>query len=67
MSTTDKPARRASARSRNSKDTGSRKREREIIEAATDIFYRKGYSETSVQDVAEAVGIQGGSALPDAA
>jgi AcrR family transcriptional regulator len=61
MSTTDKPARRASARSRNSKDTGSRKREREIIEAATDIFYRKGYSETSVQDVAEAVGILKGS------
>ena len=40
---------------------GLRKRQREIIDAAAEIFYRKGYSETSVQDVADAVGILKGS------
>jgi AcrR family transcriptional regulator len=38
-----------------------KKRQREIIDAAAEIFYRKGYSETSVQDVADAVGILKGS------
>jgi TetR/AcrR family transcriptional regulator, cholesterol catabolism regulator len=36
-------------------------RQREIIDAAAEIFHRKGYSETSVQDIAEAVGILKGS------
>lgn len=40
---------------------GLKKRQREIIDAAAEIFYRKGYSETSVQDVADAVGILKGS------
>jgi AcrR family transcriptional regulator len=40
---------------------GPRKRQREIIDAAAEIFYKKGYSETSVQDVADAVGILKGS------
>ena len=40
---------------------GLKKRQREIIDAAAEIFHRKGYSETSVQDVADAVGILKGS------
>jgi AcrR family transcriptional regulator len=38
-----------------------KKREREIIDAAAEIFHRNGYADTSVQDVAEAVGILKGS------
>lgn len=37
------------------------KRQREIIDAAAEIFHRKGYSATSVQDIADAVGILKGS------
>jgi AcrR family transcriptional regulator len=40
---------------------GLKRRQREIIDAAAEIFYRKGYSETSVQDIADAVGILKGS------
>jgi len=40
---------------------GSKKREREIVDAAAEIFRRRGYAETSVQDVADAVGILKGS------
>jgi TetR/AcrR family transcriptional regulator, cholesterol catabolism regulator len=40
---------------------GSKKREREILDAAAEIFHRQGYAETSVQDVADAVGILKGS------
>jgi TetR/AcrR family transcriptional regulator, cholesterol catabolism regulator len=39
----------------------TKRRQREIIDAAAEIFHRKGYSETSVQDIAEAVGILKGS------
>ena len=39
----------------------SRKREREIIDTAAEIFHRQGYANTSVQDVADAVGILKGS------
>jgi TetR/AcrR family transcriptional regulator, cholesterol catabolism regulator len=38
-----------------------KKREREIIDAAAEIFHRNGYADTSVQDVADAVGILKGS------
>jgi AcrR family transcriptional regulator len=38
-----------------------KKREREIIDAAAEIFHRTGYADSSVQDVAEAVGILKGS------
>jgi TetR/AcrR family transcriptional regulator, cholesterol catabolism regulator len=41
--------------------TRTKRRQREIIDAAAEIFHRKGYSETSVQDIAEAVGILKGS------
>jgi TetR/AcrR family transcriptional regulator, cholesterol catabolism regulator len=39
----------------------TRKREREIIDVAAGIFHRQGYADTSVQDVADAVGILKGS------
>lgn len=39
----------------------SKKREREILDAAAEIFHRQGYADTSVQDVADAVGILKGS------
>jgi AcrR family transcriptional regulator len=38
-----------------------KKREQEIIDAAAEIFHRQGYSDTSVQNVADAVGILKGS------
>jgi AcrR family transcriptional regulator len=41
--------------------TPPKKREREIIDAAAEIFHRNGYADTSVQDVAESVGILKGS------
>jgi AcrR family transcriptional regulator len=41
--------------------TSPKKREQEIIDAAAEIFHRQGYSDTSVQNVADAVGILKGS------
>ena len=38
-----------------------RNRQAEVIDAAIDIFYRKGYSAAAIQDVAEAVGVLKGS------
>lgn len=38
-----------------------RNRKRDVIDAATDVFFRKGYSAASVQDVADAVGVLKGS------
>jgi AcrR family transcriptional regulator len=40
---------------------GGRARDREVIEAAIQIFWEKGYSATSVQDVADALGMLKGS------
>lgn len=40
---------------------GNRGREQEILDAAVDIFHAKGYSATSVDDVAASVGILKGS------
>ena len=37
------------------------KREKEILEAATELFHARGYANTSVEDVASAVGILKGS------
>ncbi len=39
----------------------ARKREQQIIDAAAKIFYRQGYADASVQEVADAVGILKGS------
>ena len=38
-----------------------RRRHREILEAAAYVFHRKGYESTSIQDIADAVGILKGS------
>lgn len=38
-----------------------RRRRREILEAATRVFHEKGYESTSIQDIAQAVGILKGS------
>jgi AcrR family transcriptional regulator len=46
---------------RNGARPSSKKREREILDAAAEIFHRQGYADTSVQDVADAVGILKGS------
>ena len=40
---------------------GERARDREVIEAAVQIFWEKGYASASVQDVAEALGMLKGS------
>jgi AcrR family transcriptional regulator len=40
---------------------GGRARDREVIEAAVKIFWEKGYANTSVQDVADALGMLKGS------
>jgi AcrR family transcriptional regulator len=47
--------------SRRTDPTRAKRRQREIIDAAAEIFHRKGYSETSMQEIAEAVGILKGS------
>jgi TetR/AcrR family transcriptional regulator, cholesterol catabolism regulator len=52
-------------RSGDTSDGGSgravRRRDSEVIGAATQLFYERGYAETSVQDVAEALGMLKGS------
>lgn len=40
---------------------GGKRREREILDAAARIFHERGYANTSVQDIADAVGILKGS------
>jgi TetR/AcrR family transcriptional regulator, cholesterol catabolism regulator len=49
------------SRRRNGRSASPKKREQEIIDAAAEIFHRQGYSDTSVQNVADAVGILKGS------
>ena len=51
------PAKRAVTSSLN----GERARDREVIEAAVQIFWEKGYASASVQDVAESLGMLKGS------
>jgi AcrR family transcriptional regulator len=46
---------------RTRRGTSPKKREQEILDAAAEIFHRQGYSDTSVQNVADAVGILKGS------
>src|SRR4051794_27573670 len=43
------------------RNAGGRRRERQIYLAAVETFHRKGFSDTSVEDIAEAVGILKGS------
>jgi AcrR family transcriptional regulator len=42
-------------------EKGNRPRSPEILEAATEAFWRQGYANTSVQDIADAVGLLKGS------
>ena len=39
----------------------AKKRDREVLDAAAKVFYERGYSDASVQDVADALGILKGS------
>jgi TetR/AcrR family transcriptional regulator, cholesterol catabolism regulator len=55
MSVTERP--KTSRARRRANPARTERRQREIIDAAAEIFHRKGYSETSVQDIADAVGI----------
>lgn len=51
----------ASKAAKDSEPRERRNRESEVIAAAIDLFWRKGYASTSVQDVADAVGVLKGS------
>ena len=39
----------------------TRRRDREVLKAATTVFYRRGYADATVQDVADALGMLKGS------
>lgn len=43
------------------RNSGGKRREKEVVDAAADIFYRQGYSETTVEQIANALGILKGS------
>ena len=58
QNTSEQAARRSNGRGQ---PASPKKREQEIIDAAAEIFHRQGYSDTSVQNVADAVGILKGS------
>lgn len=45
----------------NNRATPARRRDREVLEAATKVFYEQGYSAASVQDIADELGILKGS------
>jgi AcrR family transcriptional regulator len=47
-------------RTRSGRATGAR-REQEVLDAATKVFYTKGYADASVQDIADELGILKGS------
>jgi AcrR family transcriptional regulator len=64
MATKNKAPEPPRSRRRNGRENRAaspKKREQEIIDAAAEIFHRQGYSDTSVQNVADAVGILKGS------
>ena len=52
---------RGKTRASNGSLNGARARDREVIEAAVQIFWEKGYASASVQDVADALGMLKGS------
>lgn len=51
----------ASGNGRSGAAKPTRRRDQEVLEAATKIFYERGYAETSVQDIADELGILKGS------
>src|ERR1700761_3203397 len=46
---------------KNGSPAKGRRRDREVLKAATTVFYRRGYADATVQDVADAVGMLKGS------
>ena len=60
MARTTKPPRSRKAPAAAS-GTAPRKRDREVLDAAARVFYERGYSDASVQDVADELGILKGS------
>src|SRR5215217_3230815 len=46
---------------RSRRSRAPRRRQNEILEAAAQVFHEKGYESTSIQDIADAVGILKGS------
>jgi len=54
------PARGSSA-ARPNRGGGTKRRDREVLDTAAEVFYRQGYADASVQDVADALGILKGS------
>lgn len=60
MATTRTPRRSATA-GKNGTPTKGRRRDREVLKAATTVFYRRGYADATVQDVADSLGMLKGS------
>ena len=62
MSPTDgKGSAKGAARRKTVAREGPKKRDREVLDAAARVFYERGYSDASVQDVADELGILKGS------
>lgn len=53
--------RRVTKAGKNGSDAKGRRRDREVLKAATLVFYRRGYADATVQDVADALGMLKGS------
>lgn len=51
----------AETETRNRRSRAPRRRQSEILEAAAQVFHEKGYESTSIQDIADSVGILKGS------
>jgi AcrR family transcriptional regulator len=56
-----KPARKAAETSRQDGAAKPRRRDAEVLDAAADIFYERGYATATVQDVADSLGMLKGS------
>jgi TetR/AcrR family transcriptional regulator, cholesterol catabolism regulator len=54
-------SRRTATTGKNGSPAKSRRRDREVLKAATTVFYRRGYADATVQDVADALGMLKGS------
>jgi TetR/AcrR family transcriptional regulator, cholesterol catabolism regulator len=54
-------SRRAATAGKTGSPAKSRRRDREVLKAATTVFYRRGYADATVQDVADALGMLKGS------
>jgi AcrR family transcriptional regulator len=61
MARTTKPAPNGAASAAPGAPKAPKKRDREVLDAAARVFYERGYSDASVQDVADELGILKGS------